>query len=47
MPELASGKLILDEPDPGVVRLRIHNEERRGALDHEILDTLAETVARA
>jgi enoyl-CoA hydratase/carnithine racemase len=45
MAELASGKLILDEPDPGVARLRIHNEERRGALDHEILDTLAETVA--
>ncbi len=44
MTELASGKLILDEPDPGVCRLRIHNEERRGALDHEILDTLAETV---
>ncbi len=45
MAELASGKLIVDEPDPGVTRLRIHNEERRGALDHEILDTLAETVS--
>ncbi len=43
--DLASGKLIRDEPADGVVRLRIHNEERRGALDHEILDTLAETVA--
>jgi enoyl-CoA hydratase/carnithine racemase len=43
--ELASGKLIRDEPADGVVRLRIANAERRGALDHEILDTLAETVA--
>jgi enoyl-CoA hydratase/carnithine racemase len=42
--ELASGKLILDEPADGVVRLKISNRERRGALDHEILDTLAETV---
>jgi enoyl-CoA hydratase/carnithine racemase len=42
--ELASGKLILDEPAKGVARLRIANEQRRGALDHEILDTLAETV---
>jgi enoyl-CoA hydratase/carnithine racemase len=44
--ELASGKLILDEPADGVVRLRISNESRRGALDHEILDTLAETAAQ-
>ena len=44
--ELASGKLIRDEPAEGVVRLRIDNHERRGALDHEILDTLAETVAQ-
>ena len=43
--ELASGKLVLDEPAEGVTRLRICNEGRRGALDHEILDTLAETVA--
>ena len=43
--ELASGKLIRDEPAAGVVRLRVSNPERRGALDHEILDTLAETVA--
>lgn len=43
--ELASGKLVRDEPADGVVRLRISNPQRRGALDHEILDTLAETVA--
>jgi enoyl-CoA hydratase/carnithine racemase len=42
--ELASGKLLRDEPAEGVVRLRISNPERRGALDHEILDTLAKTV---
>jgi len=41
---LASGKLVLDEPAGGVVRLRISNPERRGALDHEILDALAGTV---
>ena len=44
MTELASGKLVMDEPAEGVVRLRIANPERRGALDHEILDALAETV---
>ena len=44
MTELASGKLVLDEPADGVTRLRIDHEARRGALDHEILDTLAETV---
>jgi len=41
---LASGKLVRDEPREGVTRLRIANPERRGALDHEILDTLADTV---
>jgi len=43
--ELASGKLLLDEPAERVARLRISNPAKRGALDHEILDTLAETVA--
>ncbi len=43
--QLASGKLIRDELAEGVVRLRISNPQRRGALDHEILDTLAEVVA--
>jgi len=43
--ELASGKLILDEPAAGVTRLRLNNPARRGALDHEILDALAETVS--
>jgi enoyl-CoA hydratase/carnithine racemase len=42
--ELASGKLLLDEPAPHVTRLRISNPAKRGALDHEILDTLAASV---
>jgi enoyl-CoA hydratase/carnithine racemase len=37
-----TGKLQLDEPAEGVARLTISNPERRGALDHEILDALAE-----
>lgn len=41
MTELASGKLRLDEPVAGVARLTINNPQRRGALDHELLDALA------
>ncbi|HYP48581.1 MAG TPA: enoyl-CoA hydratase/isomerase family protein [Thermoleophilaceae bacterium] len=44
MRELASGKLLLDEPAEAVARLTISNPERRGALDHEILDALAEAA---
>jgi enoyl-CoA hydratase/carnithine racemase len=44
MRELASGKLLLDEPAEHVTRLRIANPAKRGALDHEILDALAQTV---
>ncbi len=44
--EIASGKLVLDEPAANVVRIRISNPDKRGALDHEILDTLAETVRK-
>ena len=36
-----SDKLSLDHPAEGVARLTIQNPERRGALDHEILDALA------
>jgi enoyl-CoA hydratase/carnithine racemase len=43
---LAGGKLILDSPAEAVVRLRISNPERRNALDHEILDAIAETVPK-
>jgi enoyl-CoA hydratase/carnithine racemase len=42
--ELASGKLVQDEPADGVTRLTIANPERRGALDHELLDALAEAA---
>ena len=42
--QLASGKLVLDEPADGVARLRISNPDKRGALDHELLDAIAETV---
>jgi enoyl-CoA hydratase/carnithine racemase len=43
---LAGGKLVLDFPAEAVARLRISNPERRNALDHEILDALAETLPR-
>ena len=43
---LAGGKLLLDSPAEAVARLRISNPERRNALDHEILDALAETLPR-
>jgi enoyl-CoA hydratase/carnithine racemase len=42
--ELASGKLVIDEPASNVVRIRIANPQKRGALDHEILDALADTL---
>jgi enoyl-CoA hydratase/carnithine racemase len=41
---LAGGKLHLDRPAEAVARLRICNPERRNALDHEILDAIAETL---
>jgi enoyl-CoA hydratase/carnithine racemase len=42
--ELASGKLLLDEPADGVARLTISNPGRRGALDHELLDAMADSA---
>jgi enoyl-CoA hydratase/carnithine racemase len=42
--ELASGKLVLDRPAEAVARIRIDNPAKRNALDHEILDGLAELV---
>ena len=41
---LAGGKLRLDRPAEAVARLRITNPERRNALDHEILDAIAEAM---
>ena len=44
MESLAGGKLLLDRPAEAVARLRISNPERRNALDHEILDGIAEAM---
>ncbi|MGH2966437.1 MAG: enoyl-CoA hydratase/isomerase family protein [Solirubrobacterales bacterium] len=41
---LAGGKLILDHPADAVARLTIANPERRNALDHDILDAIAEVM---
>jgi enoyl-CoA hydratase/carnithine racemase len=44
--ELAGGKLLLDEPAGGVVRLTISNPAKRNALDHPILDAITVTLKR-
>ena len=44
MDELAGGKLLFDRPAEAVSRLTISNPERRNALDHEILDAIAEVL---
>jgi enoyl-CoA hydratase/carnithine racemase len=41
---LAGGKLELDHPAPDVARLTIDHQEKRNALDHAILDAIAEVV---
>jgi len=38
------GEVLVDEPADDVVRLTISNPEKRNALDHEILDRLAELL---
>jgi enoyl-CoA hydratase/carnithine racemase len=43
--DLAGGKLRLDAPAEQVARLAITNPAKRNALDHEILDAIASTVA--
>jgi enoyl-CoA hydratase/carnithine racemase len=43
--ELADGKLLVDEPAAGVVRLTISNPAKRNALDHPILDAITATLA--
>lgn len=43
--KLADGKLLVDEPAPGVLRLTISNREKRNALDHPILDAITATLA--
>jgi enoyl-CoA hydratase/carnithine racemase len=42
--ELAGGKLLVDEPGEGVVRLTISNPAKRNALDHPILDAITATL---
>jgi enoyl-CoA hydratase/carnithine racemase len=42
--ELADGKLLIDEPAGGVVRLTISNPAKRNALDHPILDAISATL---
>jgi enoyl-CoA hydratase/carnithine racemase len=42
--DLAGGKLRLDAPAEHVARLTIANPDKRNALDHSILDAIAETV---
>jgi enoyl-CoA hydratase/carnithine racemase len=45
--ELADGKLLIDEPAEGVVRLTVSNPAKRNALDHPILDAIAATLAES
>ncbi|MDQ6745894.1 MAG: enoyl-CoA hydratase-related protein [Actinomycetota bacterium] len=40
------GRLLIDEPAPGIARLRISNPGKRGALDHAILSGIAKTMPR-
>ncbi len=42
-----SGTVTSDQPADGVLRLSFDNAEKRGALDHAILDALAEAVETA
>jgi enoyl-CoA hydratase/carnithine racemase len=42
---LADGKLLVDDPVDGVVRLTISNPAKRNALDHPILDAISATLA--
>ncbi len=42
--ELADGKLLVDEPADGVLRLTISNPAKRNALDHPILDAISATL---
>jgi enoyl-CoA hydratase/carnithine racemase len=43
--ELADGKLLIDEPADGVLRLTISNPAKRNALDHPILDAISATLS--
>ncbi len=43
-PPSDGGRLLVDEPEPGIARLTISNPGKRGALDHPLLDALATTL---
>jgi enoyl-CoA hydratase/carnithine racemase len=43
--KLADGKLLVDHPADGVIRLTISNPAKRNALDHPILDAITATLA--
>jgi enoyl-CoA hydratase/carnithine racemase len=45
--ELADGKLLVDRPADGVLRLTISNPAKRNALDHPILDAITATLGGA
>src|SRR5580693_4850745 len=42
--KLADGKLLIDEPAAGVLRLTISNPAKRNALDHPLLDAISATL---
>jgi enoyl-CoA hydratase/carnithine racemase len=44
---LSSGRLLTDTPAEGVLRLTISNPAKRNALDHAILDGIAQAVREA
>jgi enoyl-CoA hydratase/carnithine racemase len=44
--ELAAGKLLLDRPADAVARLTLSSPEKRNALDHEVLDAIAQALPR-
>jgi enoyl-CoA hydratase/carnithine racemase len=44
--ELADGKLLVDRPTGGVVRLTISNPQKRNALDQAILDAISTVLGK-
>jgi enoyl-CoA hydratase/carnithine racemase len=46
MTEYAGGKLVLDRPADAVARLTIRNAAKRNAMDHDILDAIAQAMPR-
>jgi enoyl-CoA hydratase/carnithine racemase len=42
--QIAGGKLLLDEPAEAVARLTLNRTESRNALDHEVLNGIAEAM---